>query len=139
MDIDLAIAHVQDLWTEIHGIRSAPSAPPESINEDPIAITYEKSGTAAMDKGWSWGAQTGIIWSELHVSRQDLAQTIKRLAAFRNLFLRKIWNDPNLGGTVMIVRTVSWEMGPDTWGEENPVSTMRYRFVLEVELELSPT
>ena len=137
MDITAAIHYVQDLALSVKGVRAAPDEPPDTLGADVEVITFEASGELETDKPLDWGPQHGVIRSELHVLRGDLPQTIQRALAFREPFLRKILNDPNLGGTVMIVNKVTWTFGPMSWGTANPAATVGYRFDIDVDLELT--
>ena len=136
MDITAAIEYVVGLWRQIPGVRLAPDEPTDTAPAFPYCITYEANGEVEMDNNYAWGPQLGLIRSELHVERVTLAKAIAQALPYRNQFLRKIFNDPNLGGTVMIVQTVRWRFEPSNY---NGVDTIRYQFDLNVILELSAT
>lgn len=139
MDVTTAIARVQTLWTNISGVRAAPAEPPDQLDPFPIAITYERTGTlnlAEMYTG-SFAPQTAVLWSELHIARQDnLALAVRAAMTYRVPFLRALQADPNLNSSAFVVNAVRWTFMPMEW---NGLPTVGYRFELECLLELTPS
>lgn len=136
MDITDAINYVQDLWLTISGVKAAPDVPPESINQFPIAVTYEQSGNVVISDMYSgsWGEETGVIVSELHLTRQNLPTAVGAAMAYRNAFLNKLRAAPNLNGTVMMIERLEWQFGKLEYGE---IETLGYKFEIGVKLELT--
>lgn len=136
-DITSAINYVQDLWLEISGIKAAPDTPPEVLNQFPFAVTFEQSGSAKIDKNFNsttWAEQSGVIVSELHLTRQSLPSAVAAAMAYRNLFLNKLRTNPNLNATVMAIESLSWQFGALEYGE---TPTIGYKFSIGVMLELT--
>lgn len=139
MDVTDAIARVQALWANISGVRAAPAEPPEKLDPFPIAITFERTGALDLAKMYSgsFASQTGTIWSELHIARQDnLALAVRAALPYRVPFLRALQGDSNLNSSVFVVNAVRWTFMPMEW---NGLATVGYRFELDYTLELTPS
>ncbi len=134
MNVNNAIAEIQTKALAISGIRMAPDAPPEQLNVFPFWVTYERLGRLPVNElPREWANQTVTLFSELHVSRTLLTRAITSALGYRDLFLKKLLQDPNLGGDVMIVDEVRWTFGRLEWGG---VETIGYRFELDLSVEL---
>lgn len=138
-DVTEAIGRIQDLWLSIEGIRAAPDEPPERLDPFPIAITFERTGVVDLTKNYShaFAPESGSIWSELHIARQDnLSLAVKAAYPFRVQFLRALQGDPDLADFVMLVKQIRWTFMPMEW---NGLPTIGYRFELDFDTELAPS
>lgn len=137
MDITNALTRIQAIWKDVEGVRAAPNEPPETPEPFPIAITYERSGELDPANSFSdtWGEQTGVIWSELHIQRGNLPLGVRAALTYRDPFLRALLADPDLNDKVMIIDSVKWTFQPMKWGG---IDTIGYRFEISVQLELAP-
>lgn len=134
MDVNSAIAEIQTKALSLTGIRMAPPTPPEQLNVFPFWVTYERLGRLPVnDLPRDWATQSCTLYSELHVARTLLDRAITSAMGYRDLFLKKLLQDPNLGGDVMIVDEVRWTFGRLEWGG---LETIGYRFEIDLVVEL---
>lgn len=137
MDITQAIQRIQTHWRTVEGIRpdAAPDEPTDTLDPLPHVNTYEaviETDVSPMYAG-TFAPQKGIIRSDLHLSRTNLAKTIQLGRAMCKEFQQAIQDDPHLNGTLMIVTLIrstfmSFEFGG--------ITTLGYRVELEYISEL---
>ena len=135
--VTTAINFIQSQFAAIPGIRAAPNEPLDKIDPFPCVLTFEQSGTVDLEEPYSssYGPQTAVIVSELHIQRTDLPRNIRQAMTFREAMLRVIMNNPNLGNAVIVAKRARWTLGPMNW---NGIDTIGYKFEIDLQLELSP-
>lgn len=134
MTVASAINNLQAKALTLTGMKAAPDYPPESINVFPFSAAYEASGSLP---NWmsDWADELAIIFVEFHVSNQLLATAVEVAYALRDPFIKKVFADPKLGGTIDTLQTIEWEFGRLEWGK---IQTIGYRFRIGVKVNLIP-
>ena len=133
MTIEAAIAHLQGIAGDLTGMREAPAAPPESANQFPFAICYERTGETELSTVDSVD-DTATIFLEIHVARQLLPAAITTAMTFRDPFLEAVYADLSLGGSVSICTGVRRTFLAMIYAG---VETIGYRFEIDVILPVS--
>lgn len=137
MDITQAIQRIQYHWRTVEGMRpdAAPNEPTDTLDPLPHVNTYEamiETDVSQMYSG-SFAPQKGIIRSDLHLSRTNLAKTIQLGRAMCKEFQQAIQDDPNLNGTLLIVTLMRSTFMTFEFGG---ITTLGYRVELEYISEL---
>ena len=133
MSIEAAIANLQAITGAVPGIKSAPAAPPESANQFPFAVAYERSGELSNLIGGQMADNKAVIYIEVHVARQLLPQAITLAMSLRDPLIKAIVADPTLGGTVLFVSGLRLTFGGMKWAG---IDTFGYRFELDCTVRM---
>ncbi len=121
---------IQTIAGALSGIRNAPSNPPDQVGAFPFAVTYPERGAftaGSLTKALTAGQH--VIVTEIHVARKDLPRAVAGAIGYADLFHTALQADPTLGGSVLIIDSLTWEFGPLVWGA---VETIGYRLRLTV-------
>lgn len=130
--IDAAIQNIQAKLKALGDVKIPPNGPPESINVFPFGVSYLSSGNLELEsEGWARHFHT--IFSEIHVSRQLLPQSITKAVSYIEPFFSSLMNDPTLGGTIANIVVVRYKFGRLEWGG---LETIGERFEIDVKLML---
>ena len=132
MTVQAAILNLQAKALALSGMKSAPDAPPDAAGAFPFAASYERIGKM-VTHSYGFSHELVTIFTELHVTRQNLTVAIDTAMPFRDPFLVAIRNDPTLGGTISTIEEVRWTFGALKWGT---VDTIGYRFEIDVKVAI---
>jgi hypothetical protein len=130
-----AIAALQVKVLALTGMHGAPTDPPESINQFPFSVCYDKQGEMEMESA-GWAVDLATIVCEIHCSRQNLPTAIAQAQGFREPFLKLFITDPKITNTVQEVRAVRYTFGYLDWGGQKEAH-IGYQFEVDVKLTLT--
>jgi hypothetical protein len=130
-----AITALQVKALTLSGMRGAPTDPPESINQFPFSICYDKSGSLQLESA-GWALDMATIVCEIHCSRQSLPTAIAQAMSFREPFYRLLIADPTIASTVLEVRAVRYTFGYLDWGAVKDAH-IGYQFQIDVKLQVT--
>jgi len=130
--IDDIVGKIQDCATAA-GAKFAPDFPPEQAAVYPFVVSWADRGEFT---SLSAGAMKcmGVVHTEIHVQRRDLARDVERANAFFQAFPNEIWTDPTLGGyvdTVLSVNVIGF--GPLNWAGTDTLG-----YTIEISFKWEP-
>ncbi len=96
--VKTAIA-LQTMIRSIPGIKEAPAAPPENMNQFPFSLVYVKNFTS-LGGSSGWDEIIDVFAIEIHVSRNNLPANYPIALGYRTKIHEKLIADPTIGGTV---------------------------------------
>ena len=130
MSIETAITALQG-YALACGAKGAPDRPPESGNQFPFAICYERSGHLAKWITIHNAVNQATIHLEYHVARILLPQAVTAAMTFRDAFLDCLIPDYSLGGAVGDILEVRYTFGGMKYAD---IDTIGYQFEIDVEV-----
>ncbi len=117
-----AIAAIQDIALALPvtpKIEAAPDVPSESINQFPFSVCWPSDIDADLESGWAVGPQD--ITCQIHWTRANLATAIAASGNVGQSFIKAVFADPTLAGTVADITHVHGKFGFLSWGTQKDV------------------
>ena len=105
--LEAVVAAVQDLALTVTGIKQAPDSIPSKLGGGITVVTYPESGVVGSNSA-GWSTELHTIALDLFVPGSDYGQTYKFGSPFLAALLRKLIQNPTLGGTVQTYDTLTY-------------------------------
>lgn len=138
MSVQAAITALTSIEAGLSGIRTAHDKTPEKLGELPCFINYPRRGTVTPAPGSGCTMIKGLhtVVAELHVARKILPHAEGVARPYIDSFVKAVWADPTLGGTVNTVNEIRYEYGRLEFGRETHLGV---RFEIDFKLQEAVT
>ena len=105
--LEAVVAAVQDLALTVTGVKEAPDSLPSKIGGGVAVITYPESGVVGSNSS-GFSTELHVIALDIVVPGSDYKQTYAFGSPILAALLRKITENPTLGGTVQTYDNITY-------------------------------
>jgi hypothetical protein len=132
--IEEAITSLQTKSTSA-GCVFAPTTAISQMGPSPFSVAFEGSGETLIHSA-GFAEDLAVIIVQHHVSESILPASITKAASLRDVFLKALRDDPQLGGAVSTIVSIKRRFGEMTFGK---LQTIGYQYEIKVKINLNNT